>query len=54
MFVHQPVPQHKVDANFDNQVRLLGYDLDCIAPDGHVALTLYWQALATLTALRGR
>jgi hypothetical protein len=41
-------PQHRLNANLDNKVLLLGYDLDCITPDGHVALTLYWQALTAL------
>ena len=35
-------PQEKVNANFDNQIDLLGYDLDH-RPDS-VQLTLYWRA----------
>ncbi len=47
-FVQQPQPAHQLHANLDNQVLLVGYDLDCMTPDGRVALTLYWQALADL------
>lgn len=49
-FAHQPQPRHPLDANLGNQVRLLGYDLDCIRRDGRVALTLYWQALTRPSA----
>ncbi|MDX1523679.1 MAG: hypothetical protein R3264_18770, partial [Anaerolineae bacterium] len=39
-------------ANFGNQVRLIGYDLDTrrAYPGGRVPVTLYWQAVTTLPA----
>jgi 4-amino-4-deoxy-L-arabinose transferase-like glycosyltransferase len=40
------VPQHTAHANFDDQIALLGYDLN--AANDSLALTLYWQALAPL------
>ncbi|MBK8899858.1 MAG: glycosyltransferase family 39 protein [Anaerolineaceae bacterium] len=41
-----PTPAHKVDANFANQITLLGYDLQ--VADGQARLTTYWQALRPL------
>ncbi len=40
-----PQPQHPLQADFGEQLRLVGYDW---AGDGRI--TLYWQALAPLTA----
>ncbi|MBI4786293.1 MAG: hypothetical protein HY782_04520, partial [Chloroflexi bacterium] len=39
-----PSPQHPLTANFDNKIKLLGYDLD----ERTLQLNLYWQALASL------
>jgi hypothetical protein len=39
----QPSPKVPVDVDFDGQLRLLGYDLDCGARDGRCDLQLYWQ-----------
>jgi hypothetical protein len=43
----QPSMQHLVEANFANQVKLLGYDLDNnrAEPGGGISMTLYWQGL---------
>jgi 4-amino-4-deoxy-L-arabinose transferase-like glycosyltransferase len=43
----QPPMQHLVEANFANQVKLLGYDLDAnrTEPGGGIPITLYWQGL---------
>jgi len=43
----EPTLQHQVDANFANQVKLLGYDLPTNrAEAGHgIPLTLHWQGL---------
>ena len=43
----QPDMPHRIEANFDNKVMLLGYDLESWrvnAKDG-ISLSLYWQAL---------
>jgi hypothetical protein len=39
---------HRTDVDFDNTMRLLGYDLETIAirPGGQMPVTLYWEALA--------
>jgi len=43
-----PPMQHRVDATFGDQIRLLGYDL---AQEGsRLILTLHWQALADMSA----
>ncbi len=39
-----PSPEHPVDADFDGQIRLLGYDLACDSPLATCHLQLYWQA----------
>ncbi|MCQ3979495.1 MAG: hypothetical protein DPW09_39255, partial [Anaerolineae bacterium] len=43
-------PANPVEANFDNQVRLMGYTVEPLqpAPGESLRLTLYWQALAPL------
>jgi hypothetical protein len=43
-------PANPVDANFDNQVHLIGYTVEPLqpAPGEPLRLTLYWQALAPL------
>jgi len=43
-------PANPVEANFDNQVRLMGYTVEPLqpAPGETLRLTLYWQALAPL------
>jgi hypothetical protein len=42
-----PTPQHPLEANLDNQVRLLGYDLEgqFVAGDT-LHLSLFWEALS--------
>jgi hypothetical protein len=42
--------QHSVGAEFGEQIRLLGYDLDEeeADPGGRLTVTLYWQALAPI------
>jgi hypothetical protein len=42
-----PSMQHVVDANFANQVKLMGYDVGAnrAKPGGGIPLTLYWQGL---------
>jgi hypothetical protein len=42
-----PSVSHPVEANFANQVKLLGYDLAAnrAGPGGAIPLTLYWQGL---------
>jgi hypothetical protein len=48
-----PTPPHSLQANFDNQIKLLGYNIPQIpnsqplTPDPQLAITLYWQALTT-------
>jgi hypothetical protein len=44
--------QHALDAIFDDQIALRGFDLDSsrLEPGGTLRLVLYWQALATPTA----
>ncbi len=39
-----------LEANLEDKVALLGYDLDtdCVSPEKEMCLTLYWQALAPL------
>lgn len=39
------------DANFGNQIRLVGYDLDTrrAHPGGRIPVTLYWQTLAPIS-----
>lgn len=39
-----PPITNELDANFDDQVRLLGYDLDMLQDKQALGLTLYWQA----------
>jgi uncharacterized membrane protein len=39
-----PKPEHPLDASFGDQIRLLGYGLDCSKKVGTCALHLYWQA----------
>lgn len=43
----EPAMSHRVEANFANQVKLLGYDLPAnrAEPGGGIPLTLYWQGL---------
>jgi hypothetical protein len=43
----EPPLQRRVEANFANQVKLLGYDLGAnrAEPGGGIPLTLYWQGL---------
>jgi 4-amino-4-deoxy-L-arabinose transferase-like glycosyltransferase len=43
----RPAMQRRVEANFANQVKLLGYDLlaNRVEPGGGVPVTLYWQGL---------
>jgi hypothetical protein len=43
----EPPIGHRVEANFANQVKLLGYDLGTnrAEPGGGIPLTLYWQGL---------
>ncbi len=42
--------QYQLDANLDDRVALVGYDLDSISvrPGGKLRLTLYWQARAAM------
>lgn len=55
-----PTPSHSLQANFDNQLKLLGYSTPQISNLGppttdhrppELAITLYWQALVTPTNL---
>jgi uncharacterized membrane protein len=39
-----PTPEHPLDANFDGQIRLLGYDLACDKGQASCDLQLTWQA----------
>jgi len=41
---------HRVDINYDNKMRLLGYDIvpDRVHPGDWATLTLYWQSLAAM------
>ncbi len=46
-----PVPQHPVDANYDDRVELVGYDLllpeeDSVGAGQRFQLTWYWRALS--------
>jgi hypothetical protein len=42
-----PAPQRAREANLDNQIRLLGYDLEhYLEPGGSLHLALYWEALS--------
>ena len=43
----EPPISHRLEANFANQVKLLGYDLPAtrVEPGGGIPLTLYWQGL---------
>ncbi|MBN1219057.1 MAG: glycosyltransferase family 39 protein [Anaerolineae bacterium] len=43
----RPPIQHSIEANFANQVKLLGYDLGTnrAEPGGGIPITLYWQGL---------
>jgi hypothetical protein len=45
-----PTPSHRVDINYDNKMKLLGYDLvpDRVRPGEAATLTLYWQSLAAM------
>jgi uncharacterized membrane protein len=45
-----PAIQHPLEANLDDQVKFLGYDLDDTSakPGGNLHLTLYWQALTEI------
>jgi hypothetical protein len=45
-----PPIQHPLEANLDDQVALLGYDLDTteLKTGGTLSLTLYWKALAEM------
>jgi hypothetical protein len=45
-----PPMAHRVEADFDGQVTLVGYDLDLaqMATGGPARLTLYWQAQAEM------
>lgn len=42
-----PAIPHRLEIDFNNEIRLLGYDLPArrIPPGGRLPLTLYWQAL---------
>jgi hypothetical protein len=42
-----PAIPHRLETDFNNEIRLLGYDLPArrIPPGGRLPLTLYWQAL---------
>jgi hypothetical protein len=41
-----------IEANFNHLIRLIGYDLDTrrAHPEGRIPVTLYWQALAPISA----
>jgi lipoteichoic acid synthase len=43
-------PQHSLEVNLDDKVRLLGYDLtaESYEPGQVIGLTLYWQALTAM------
>lgn len=45
-----PAIQNPLEANLDNQMKFLGYDLDAtsVRPGGSLHLTLYWQALTEM------
>ena len=51
-FVPPPGVQHRLDANLENQVALLGYDLPeaVIVPGQALPVTLYWQATREMAA----
>jgi hypothetical protein len=42
---------HRLDATFEGKAKLLGYavDMDTLRPGGQIAVTLYWQALASMS-----
>jgi hypothetical protein len=44
-----PAISHPIDAEFGDQIRLLGFDLEntSTSPSGELNLTLYWQAIET-------
>jgi hypothetical protein len=48
---HQPIPQHRQEANLGDQVKLLGYDLlnDSDQLEEALVFTLYWQCLDRMT-----
>jgi hypothetical protein len=43
-----PSPKHPLDANFNDQIHFLGYDLDCNRKPSTCNLQLFWQAQARL------
>jgi len=45
-----PLPDHRLEATFGGEARLLGYSLDteAVAPGDSLNIVLYWQALAPL------
>jgi uncharacterized membrane protein len=43
-----PSPQQSLDADFGDEIRLLGYDLDCDRRQARCDLRLYWQAQTRL------
>ena len=44
-----PSPQHPLDVDFEGEIRLLGYDLDCDPQPATCNLNLYWQAQERLS-----
>ncbi|MHB9032636.1 MAG: glycosyltransferase family 39 protein [Anaerolineae bacterium] len=44
-------PDYKLDVNYNNQIRLIGYDLNIkdISPGDVVSVTLYWESLAAIS-----
>jgi hypothetical protein len=49
-YLFEPPPMaNEIDAQFGDNIRLLGYDLDTADahPNGQIHLTLYWQAIDT-------
>jgi mannosyltransferase len=50
VLVQQPATiQHRLDAVFSGQVRLIGYDLGRpLLPDGAIPVTLYWQSTSQI------
>jgi hypothetical protein len=45
-----PPMAHEMDANFADQVKLLGYDLNTLQDNRTLGLTLYWQAQQEMQA----
>jgi hypothetical protein len=45
-----PQPTRMLTANFGQQVALVGFDWEKVSGDNTAVLTLYWQALAEITA----